>query len=83
MSLESPTDWVWIPATPEPWFGFRSLKCQCGKRFRGSDKRGRYEAHWHEAHGRAEGAEVFAQMCVFRSVAEGLGYTFPDTSIAS
>lgn len=44
------TDTVWIPAVPLPLQGWRTDRCSCGERFRGKERRERYELHWRLFH---------------------------------
>lgn len=43
-------DTVWIKACPLPMIGLFTDTCECGKKFRGRDRRLRYEVHWRREH---------------------------------
>jgi len=44
---------VWIPAVPLPLMGWRTDRCgECGAKFRGRDRRHRYEIHYRRLHER-------------------------------
>jgi hypothetical protein len=69
------SDIVWIPAVPLPLLGWRTDRCQCGKRFRGKSRRATYELHYRREHMSDDRAEAgpdsgYADMAVTRAEAE-------------
>lgn len=62
-------DAVWIPSVPLPFMGLFSERCMCGERFRGKDRRSKYELHFRRVHEQFVNVGM-AQMCVTREEAE-------------
>lgn len=63
-------DEVWIKACPLPFIGLFTDTCSCGKKFRGRDRRHRYEIHWRREH--EASAPNDTQQSISRADAEAL-----------
>ena len=64
------TDEVWIKACPLPLIGLFTDTCSCGKKFRGRERRHRYEIHWRREHETAASGDTL--MSISRTEADAL-----------